>query len=575
MPGYRLELLGNFGLFGPSGERIEITSRKSIAMIALLALSASGARSRKWLQSMLWGSREEEQAQSSLRRELSNLAQRLAAQGAGSLLFRNHQRVALAVEQLQIDILDLGTRVQVGPAVATPPVFLEGLDLPDCDAFEDWLREERSRIAQLAQRSAASAPAPPPVRDVLGSGHPSRAELLGQSAPRLPPKPSLAVLPLEELAPSDGWLGPAMAEELGMILSQFPQLFIVASSAARAIAASGLSRPELARQLGVRYLVEGSLLKVGNHLRVAVALLEGSTGEQIWAERFAGTTTDMFDLQRDIATRIAPQIWSKVDSEERRAVLRRSAPPADRYELYWRANALFRSWKAESVAEAIVLAEQLVADDPACPWATSLAGFCHSIALISGFAVDAKATRHRAVSHYQAAIRHGGDNVEALGYAAGTLLNIGGELPIADRLIARALNLLPAHQPTLFWGGWVDVAMGNAQRARERFELAVRINPATSNRGQTLAGMGFAALQQGAIDEAGLFFEEALLTAPDFPLTHIGLCVTSMLRGDRAAASASARRLRADGALGFLALFNPDQQQLLRQAIAQAESPPA
>jgi TolB-like protein len=567
---HRLDLLGTFGLFTPSGQRIEISSRKAIALVAMLALSPGGTRGRKWLQTMLWGTREDAQAQSSLRRELSTLAQLLNRHGAGDLLIRNNQRVGLVVERLTIDVDALGTRLP-DPRLPLPGDLLEGLDLPDCEEFEDWLRDERNRLAALAERLRATALPPPPLRDVLGRDPPGSEELLTGSAPQLPPKPSVAVLPLVELTASGGWLGLAIADEIGVILSQYPQLFIVASSAARSLAGSELTRPDIARRLGVRYLVEGTVVQVADRLRVMVALVDGSSGEQLWGETFAGTLADMFDMQREIAGRIAPQIWTKVDSQERRWSLRRTGPPTDRYDLYWRANALFRSWQPGPLTEAVELAETLVARDPACPWATSLAGFCHSIQYMMGYAPDPEACRRRAIYHYQTAIRHGEDNVEALGYAAGTLINLGGELAIADRLIAQALNLLPAHQPTLFWGGWVDIGMGNAARARERFQLAMRINPATGARGQTLCGIGFADLQDGRPDDAAQCFRQALVSAPEFRISELGLCVAAMLSGDSETAVPIARRLLADGRdPPFLGLFQPQQQDLLRGALRQA-----
>ena len=567
---YQLELLGRVGLFTPTGSRIEISSRKAIALLALLALSPSGERARKWLQAMLWGSREEAQAQSSLRRELSTLAQTLAAHGAEGLLLRNYQRVGLAIDLLEIDVHALGVCAP-NPRALTPGVLLEGIDLPDCEAFEDWLRDERGRLAEVFERAHNQHPLPPAPNDVFGTNLPTGRELLSDTPPKLSPKPSVAVLPFTELTPSGGWLGAATADEIGVILSQFPQLFIVASSAARSLASSNLNRPEIARRLGVRSLIEGTVVHVGGRLRVAAMLVDGETGEQLWAETFGGTLSDVFELQREIASQIAPQIWTKVDSETRRWSMRQTGPPSDRYGIYWRANALFRSWKKEPVFEAIALGEELVAQDPLCPWATSLAAYCHSVAYMMSFAEDRDACRHRAITHYQSAISVGQDNVEALGYAAGTLLNLGGDLEIADRLIAQALRLLPAYQPSLFWGGWVDVGLGNSTRARERFELAIRINPASGARGQTLCGIGFTALQQGQAEEAAQFFRQAMLSAPEFQISELGLCVAAVISGDMETAGPIARRLLSNSnELPFLGMFQPHQQQLLKRALQQA-----
>lgn len=114
---------------------------------------------------------------------------------------------------------------------------------------------------------------------------------------------------------------------------------------------------------------------------------------------------------------MTPQIWTSVDLAERRRVLATARPASDNYELYWRANALFRSWRREHVLEAIATADRLVANDPTTPWAASLAGYCHSLGWLLHYAADRELSRRSTVRHYQTAVRFGGDDVEILGEA--------------------------------------------------------------------------------------------------------------------------------------------------------------
>jgi TolB-like protein len=572
MKKFRLVLIGAFGLFAPDGRRIEITSRKAVALIALLATSPSGERSRAWLQAMLWGSREAAQAQSSLRREISTLARVLAAAGAGELLLRTNQRVGLAMNMIDSDIYSLGLLLPTGVRHVAGE-FLEGLDLKDCEEFEDWLREERDRVRDMLELEIPPPAAPlPTARDILGGDPPDARELLAQTPLRLPPKPSVAVLPFEDLSPgTQGMVGIGIADEIGVILSQFPQLFAVASASARALVRQDLTQREIAYRLGVRYLLNGTVMQSGERLRVSVSLIEGQTGEQVWAETFGGRMDDLFEMQNEIASRIAPQIWTKVDLSERRRGLRVTGPAMGDYETYWHANALFRSWEKEPVLKAIALSEQLVEADPTCPWASSLAGFCNAIAFALGYAEDRDESLRRAVLHYQSAMRYGEDNVEALGYCAGILLFVGADLEVADRIILHALDILPSHQPTLFWGGWVDVFRGNPAQARERFELALRINPASGVRAQTLCGIGFAALGEGDPEGARGFFLEAAQIGPSFIPSHLGLAIASMLTGDASTARSAAAILgRADASLDFVSLFRqPEHRKLFDDALRQ------
>jgi len=559
MEQYRINLVGPFGLFAPDGGRINISSQKAIALIAIVVSSAGGVRARRRLETMLWGSRPAKQAQDSLRRELSNLRKQLAEQGAADLLVIETKRVAIAIDRVEVDVFRLGLQAP-DPRARIAGDFLEGIDLADCEEFEDWLREERDRVRGMIELAQLDPPAPAPTaREIFGSDVPTARETLeAKGRPLPPPKPSVAVLPFAVLNPdARSWLGAGLADEISVCLSAFPQLFIVSSAASRILAEQGCSRVEIASQLGVRYLLEGNLLSEGDSLRVVASLINGQSGEQFWSETFVGKTNPSFAFQQEIAGRIAPQIWTKVDRAERQRSLRLIGPVSGDYERYWRASALFRTWEKAAIAEALTLTLELVENDPTCPWSTSLAAYCCSIAWLMNYTPDREAMYRRAIQNYQAALRYGADNVEALGYCVGTLINIGGDMEMADRIVSGALHLLPAHQPTLFWGGWVDVLRGEAERATERFELALRINPATGALGQTLSGIGFAVLQRDRFEEAYRFFAEAQQAGPSFPPTLLGLCVSAHLIGRHDQAAPLARALMAGGGLEVARQMQP------------------
>ena len=560
---YRVNLVGPFGLFKPDGGRIEISSQKGMALVALVVTAPGGVRSRRKIESLLWGSRGQKQAQDSLRRELSNLRKVLGHYGAGHLLIVETKRVALAIDQLDVDVFKLGLE-QPGPRDRVTADFMEGIDLPDCDEFEDWLRDERERISAMLELTVPQRSESTHADQVFGGAVPGVEEALTNVSPRMPPKPSVAVLPFETPAEGRGSvLGAVMADEISVCLSAFPQLFIVSSNAGRALAEQGIARAEIGCRLGVRYLLEGTVWRSGGELRVSVALVEASSGEQVWAGSFNGDANGSFSLQSEIAARIAPQIWTKVDHAERLRGLRLIGSISGDYERYWRANALSRSWDQVSISEAIALTMDLVENDPTCPWATSLAAYCHSIAWMLNHSPDREATLRRAISYYQAAMRYGGDNVEALGYCAGTLINIRGSIELADRIIGSALHILPAHQPALFWGGWVDVVRGEPARAVERFELALRINPVSGVQGQTLAGIGYAAIQCGEAEQAFRLLTEADLATPGFPPTMLGLCVAAQLAGQEDIARSMARPLLDSGARELIEMLRREADRAL------------
>lgn len=561
---FRMDLMGPFGLFAPSGQRIEVRSRKAIALLALLAFSPSGLRTRAWLQAILWGTRAPAQAQSSLRRELSTLCTVIEAYEFGPLIIRESQRIQLCMDRIELDTDQLAL-VPANGALHSAGELLEGIDLPDCEGFEDWLRQQRSRIAEL-QRYAI----PEPIADepessaVLGGPLPATELLTSNQPPAVPLKPSIAVLPFTLSASKDlpDWLGTAVAEDIGLTLASFPALFVVASSAADALAQRQMTPPEIARALGVRYLLAGSIRSSTAGIRTATQLLEGSSGQQIWVQQFTTKPNDLSDLGEQIAVAVAPQIWSKINLSERHRGLTAPAARDSSYDLYWRANALFRNWQRDSGLEAIQLSEELVRINPSCGLSASLAAFCHATAFAFRWTLDPEATRRAAILHFQNALRLGGSDVEVMGYAAGTLVAIGGDMDQADRLVSHALSLLPAYQPTLFWGGWVDIANGKPVRARERFELSLRINPASAVRSYALTGIGISLLLTGDAAAAFDLLKQAASELSDYPLTQAVLAVAALAAGDMVIARTAAARLDALGGTKLvLQIFRSEDQR--------------
>src|SRR5258708_6052979 len=143
---YTLNLLGAFRLLKPDGERVEISSKKGVALVALLAMANEGEHTRGWLQDKLWGSREQAQARASVRRELSNL-RKLLNRDASPLLISEHDRVRLDLGQLHVDARTSPGSDSNGAGQARGE-FLEGLDLAGEDEFEEWLREQRAALRE-------------------------------------------------------------------------------------------------------------------------------------------------------------------------------------------------------------------------------------------------------------------------------------------------------------------------------------------------------------------------------------------------------------------------------------------
>lgn len=567
---YRLTLLGPFGLHAPDGRRIPLTSKKGMALIALLAMARAGERSRAWLQDQLWGSRAPEQARASLRRELSNLRTVLADHASEPPIIIEPSRVRLDLARVSIDVRELEADLAAHRATGIGEGdFLEGIDLAGEEEFEDWLRVQRQMVAALVEqakedawtrraqaREAGEAQAISGPLDLVRGGDLS-----------LPDRPSIAVLPFANLMSEadSAHLVDGLAEELSITLSRFSTLFVIAAGSSLTYRDPSTDRARICRELGVRYLLEGSVRREGDQLRVSVRLVDGIVGEQVWADRFQEAIENVFELQDHVAATVAPIIESSLEKAERRRVIAAPVQSPDAYSLYWRANALFREWKREATLEAIELAEKVLAIEPANAWAAALASFCHGAAYNGRWTDERERHRAAALAHYESAIRHGGDDPFVLGYLAGTLIGLSGDMKIADQLIERALELHPNYAATLFWGGWVDIAMGKLDRALARFEAALRQNPRSAARAYSITGIGVCLLAMGRIEDSAAVLTEAVQHLPTYPVTLAGLTVACAALGRKAEARSYAERLDANGGVdGVLSILNDQgQRQML------------
>ena len=564
---HRLQLIGPFGLFDPLGRRIEISSKKGIAMLALLATAPDGRHTRNWMQGMLWGSRAQIQAQGSFRRELSNLAKVLENSGAGGLLVRDHARVALTLDTVDIDVLSLAVGLRQQHA-SIHGEFLEGIDLPDCEEFETWLRDRRSWCREVQNYEV---PADAALRHVGSEPHTDRP------ASTFSLKPSVAVMPFRVRGSVEPYhpLGLSLAEAIELALGNQRTMSVATTRSTLALTERGLTLIEIASRLGVRYLIDGviSLEPVGS--KATLLLIDSTNGHQTWSYTHVESGELSFASCEQVAETVAPRLHTKIDLAEIESGMRAPDDSDDPNQLYWKANALFRSWECDAVVRAASLCDQLLAAQTACAYGEALAAFCHAALYAQRWSTDRNASLRAARSHYQSAIRLGGSDAMVMGYAAGTLVLLGEDIGTAERLINRALDQLPYHQPTLFWGGLIDLAVNNPERAYDRFRRSLEINPEAGVRGRTICGMGLATLLKGDLPGSKELLLEARSLMPLDALTLAALVLVWTFSCETDKARQSAALLDQVGGVeqAFLIFRDKGHQAMLLEAMAGARQP--
>ncbi|HWZ67209.1 MAG TPA: adenylate/guanylate cyclase domain-containing protein [Stellaceae bacterium] len=319
-----------------------------------------------------------------------------------------------------------------------------------------------------------------PVRTYrIALGASSRAVLpVGAPLP-LPDKPSLAVLPFQNMSgdPEQEYFVDGMVEEITTAIARLPWLFVIARNSAFTYKGKPVDVKRVAQELGVRYVLEGSLRKAGNRVRITGQLIDTTTGAHIWADRFDGTLDDIFELQDQVASSVAGAIEPKLRQSEIERASRKPAASLTAYDLYLRALAQHHRYTEEGVAEAVVLARQALAIDPSYAPAAALVGRCRGHQRAQGWGALSDEDIGDACRLARQALEAGRDDADTISLAAFTLFLFAGEAAMAAAALDRALALNP--NAALAWRvrGNIHAVRNQPEAAIEASERAHRLSP--------------------------------------------------------------------------------------------------
>ena len=316
--GLILTLAGPFGLETPDGHRIAVTSKRGQALLALLATSAKGERTRSWLESMLWCDRPVDQAKASLRKELSKL-RKILNSDAASVLEADNNRVWLNLDRIQI--------VESSSTGPSNQDFLEGLDIAGEEAFEDWLRDRRA----LAGHSATGTQSSGPTQTSVAADIPQAS---------FAAKPAIAVLPIQ-LQPHDSSLEFAangLGEELINRLSRLRWLPVIARSSSFSLG-DGPIDPRLAGQrLNAQYIVESTLRVATSPHQLVTNLSDAETGQVLWSDTIVvEDVTDPATID-SLVSGITASLDHQIDQNEQMRAISKQPGELHLLELVWRAR---------------------------------------------------------------------------------------------------------------------------------------------------------------------------------------------------------------------------------------------
>jgi tetratricopeptide (TPR) repeat protein len=322
-----------------------------------------------------------------------------------------------------------------------------------------------------------------------------------------------------------------MVEEIITALSRIRWLFVIARNSSFTYKGQAVDVKQVGRELGVRYVLEGSVRKGGNRVRITGQLIDAATSTNLWADRFDGSLEDVFDLQDKVASSVVGVIEPALQAAEITRSANRPTSDLTAYDLYLRAYAMF--WSSARVPEALHLLEQAIARDPRYGLALAWAAICCYRLLQDNRSTDPEAQRRRGIDFARRALDVAGDDPNILANAADALSYFGEDIGTLIALVDRALALNPNYARGWHVSGVVRLQAGQPDLAIEHGETALRLSP-RARVGSTYFLIGSAHFLARRFDEAVPKLRLAIQENPTFaqPYRVLAACYAHMGRPD-------------------------------------------
>ena len=345
------------------------------------------------------------------------------------------------------------------------------------------------------------------------------------AAPRaaltFPDKPSIAVLPFENMSadPEQTYFADGMVEDITTALSRFRNLFVIARNSSFAYRGRAVDVKQVGRELGVRYVLEGSVRKAGKKVRIGGELIDTSTGANLWADRFEGGLEDVFDLQDQVAASVVGAIAPRLELAEIERTKRKPTEDLSAYDLYLRGVSI-SSWVArEANDEALRLFNQAIERDPAFALAYARAASCYRFRKSRRWMLDPRQEVAEAAKLARRAVQLGRDDAVALSYAGFILAYVVGDLDDGGAFVDRALALNANLAAAWGFSGWMKICFGEAETGIEHEAMAIRLSPLDPLLFEWKAISAIAHMCAGRFDEAAAWAESSLRDDPNLAPT--------------------------------------------------------
>ena len=371
------------------------------------------------------------------------------------------------------------------------------LDIAFEDAGEQQLKNIASPVRIYRVRPAGAAATPRPVLT-------------------LPDKPSIAVLPFQNLSgdPEQEYFADGTVEDIVTALSRFRNLFVISRNSSFTYKGHAVEVKQVGRELGVRYVLEGSVRKAANRVRIAAQLIDAATGGHIWADRFDGALENIFELQDQVTERVVGAIAPKLERAEIERASRKPTESLDAYDCYLRAHATMHPWTQAGNEEALKLFYRAIELDPGFAAAYGMAAWCRVQRKAGGWMQEREIGETERLARHAAQL--GEDDAVALSVAGFALTYVVHDMVAGVPLIDRAVALNPNLAWAWLYSGLARVWLGQPDVAIEHLTHAMRLSPLDPLIADVQAAIAHAHFFAGRYDEAASWAAMAvdLQTAP-------------------------------------------------------------
>jgi TolB-like protein len=369
---------------------------------------------------------------------------------------------------------------------------------------------------------------PPRLRDLTNIGGAIQADAaLLQSD-----KPSIAVLPFRNIGEAaHDYFADGIVDHLITALSRMSWLLVIARNSSFAYRTRSVDIEQIGRELGVRYLLEGSVRKKAHDVSITGRLIETVGRVQLWVGRFDGALEDLFSLQDEITESVVGQIAPELERAEIKRVQRKPIEQLHGYDHFLRGMAHFHQQTNEANSEALRFFRKAIELAPEFALPYGLAGICYSRRKARGWSTNYDQELVEAGWLAERAVELGHNDAVALYTGGYTIAHVLSDFTRGEKLIDSALALDPNSAGGWYYGGWVKLMLGKHDRAIEYQARAMRLSPLDPLRGLMLAATGFAHLGAGRYEQAVWWGQKACLEQPNFPVAWRLLAASNALYG--------------------------------------------